>query len=272
MSNERFSRRHGYGPVEAEITIRDDAPYEMRTALLKIAEGEVKVRPGLLRDVLCTVLRTVPDPGNWSEYPNVWQECQTLMEGAPWYRVYDFVEALYRQIGSAGEVNPADQWADLVNEYFVEAGVGWRLVNGQLERRGEEAFESSVDAARTALESAGLPTARGEIHEALRDLSRRPNPDLTGAIHHAMAALECTARQVTGDPKGTLGEIIKRYPDLLPKPLDDAVTKMWGYSSEVARHVREGRTPLHEETQLVVEVAAASCSYLAAVVRRNRPS
>ncbi len=272
MSDERFSRRHGYGPVEAEITIHDAAPYEVRAALLKIAEGEVKLRPMLLRDVLCTVLRTVPDRNNWTEYPNVWEECQALIEGAPWYRVYDFVEALYHRIGGTGEVTPADQWAELVNEYFVERGVGWRLVNGQLERRGAEAFESSVDTARAALESAGLLTAQRELHEALRDLSRRPDPDLTGAIHHAMAALECTAREVVGDPRGTLGEIIKRYPDLLPKPLDDALARMWGYSSEMARHVREGRTPAPEETELVVGVAAATCSYLAAVVRRSRPS
>lgn len=267
MSNERFSQRHGFGPVETDISIRDDAPDKVRAALLKIAQGELGLRPVLLRDVLCTVLRTVPDRSNWTEYPNVWEECQTLIEGAPWYRVYDFVEALYRGIGDTSESNPAERWAELVNEYFVEVGVGWRLVNGQLERRGAEGFETSVDTARVALESAGLPTAKREIHEAMRDLSRRPNPDLTGAIHHAMAALECTAREASGDSKGTLGEIIKRYPGLLPKPLDDAITKMWGYSSEMARHVLEGRTPAQAEAELVVGVAAAACSYLATVVR-----
>jgi len=163
----------------------------------------------------------------------------------------------------------AAKWAELINEYFLEAGVGWRLVDGQLESRGAEGFETSVDTARDALESARLPTARGEIHEALRDLSRRPDPDLTGAIQHGMAALECTAREVVGDPRATLGEIIKRYPDLLPKPLDDALAKMWGYASEMGRHVREGRTPEGAEAELIVGVAAAACSYLASVLRRR---
>jgi len=134
MSDQRFSRRHRYGPVETDISIRDDAPYEVRAALLQIAKGELQLGPGLLRDLLCPVLRTVPDRNNWSD-SNVWGECQVLIEGAPWYRVYDFVEALYRRIGNTGEVNPAEQWADLVNEHFLEAGVGWRLVDGQLERR-----------------------------------------------------------------------------------------------------------------------------------------
>jgi hypothetical protein len=267
--SERFSRRYGYGPNEAEITVRDDAPYAVRAGLLKIAQGEVGIGPGVLRDVLCTVLRTLPDSGNWSD-SNVWAECQTLIESAPWYRVYDFVEALYRRIGNTGEVNPADQWAQLVNEFFVETGVGWRLVDGQLERRGEEGFESTVDMARTALESVGLPTARTEIQEALRDLSRRPEPDLTGAVQHAMAALECTAREVTGDSRGTLGEILKRNPDLIPRPLDESLTKLWGYSSEMARHVREGRTPLPREAELVVSVSAAACSFLVDVLRESR--
>ena len=65
------------------------------------------------------------------------------------------------------------------------------------------------------------------------DLSRRPNPDITGAIQHAMAALECIARTVCGDGSSTLGALLKRNPDLIPKPLNEAVEK-------------RGDTPLRE--------------------------
>jgi hypothetical protein len=55
----------------------------------------------------------------------------------------------------------------------------------------------------------------------LQDLSRRPQPDLAGAVYHAMGGmLECRARDVTGDPRATVGEVLKRNPGLLPKPLD----------------------------------------------------
>ena len=50
------------------------------------------VSPGVLRDVLCTILRKMPDPGNWSQYPNIWGECQELIEEAAGYRVYDFAK------------------------------------------------------------------------------------------------------------------------------------------------------------------------------------
>lgn len=229
------------------------------------------LQPSLIRDVLCRALRTTPDRSNWSEYPNVWGECQYLMEECPWYKVYDFVEALHAQLSRNLE-SDALRWEQLVNDYFVEIGVGWRLVEGQLESRGEEGFKAAVDTARASLEAAELPTARREIQEALKGLSRRPEPDLTGAIHHAMGALECTSREYTGNVKATLGEVLKKNPDLFPKPLDEALSKLWGYASEMARHIREGRSPEYGEAELAVTVAAAGCTYLASKLKKNDQS
>lgn len=108
----------------------------------------------------------------------------------------------------------------------------------------------------------GRATASGEIHQALVDLSRRPDPDITGAIQHALAALECVARDLTGEPKPTLGEILKRHPDLIPVPLDESVKKAWGYASERGRHLREGRDPDMVESELIVRLASVVTTYL----------
>lgn len=270
MQEERFSRRFGHRPEEAEITIREDAPEEVRGAILKMAESELGIGPGHLRDELCNVLRKLPDQSNWSAYPNIWGECQDLINNCPWYRVYDFVEALYKSLKNSGKTQIAKKWQELINEYFLEVGIGWRMVKGLLETRGDEAFAVSVDAARKTLKSAGLTTSRLEIHEALKDLSRRPKPDLTGAIQHAMAALECTAREVAGNSSATLGDILKRNSDLFPKPLNEAVPKLWGYASETGRHLREGRTPTRSEAELIVGVASSCCTYLAGKIVDGR--
>lgn len=100
------------------------------------------------------------------------------------------------------------------------------------------------------------------MHEAVADLSRRPSPDITGAIQHAMASLECVARETCGDPKATLGEIIKRHNELIPPPLDQAISKAWGYASEHARHIREGREPAYAEAELIVGLCASVSTYL----------
>ena len=128
--------------------------------------------------------------------------------------------------------------------------------------RGPEVFEAVVRPTADRLASAGLATASAEIHEALRDLGRRPEPDVTGAIQHAMAAVECVARQASGNPKATLGEILNRCPGLVPRPLDVALEKAWGYASEIGRHLREGRVPSYEEAELVVMMSAATAAYL----------
>jgi len=254
-SSERFSKRHGYRPRDVEIRVRDDAPSSMRSAMVQIAI-EVGLQPSQLREILCRVLRVAPNPNNWSD-PNVLEEVEGLIQRCEWFRVYDIAEAVYdHSLGRADEFEPE------LNEYFREAGIGWQLVEGRIQVRGPESFEVAVGSAKIVLQETGRQTAGSEIHEALADLSRRPVPDLTGAVHHAMASLECVARGLAGDPKATLGAILKRHPNLIPKPLDVAVDKAWGYASERARHIREGEAPTYQDAELVVGLAATVATYL----------
>ncbi len=231
-SGELFSKRNRCAGTGKEITVREDAPEGLRFAVLETAR-ELDWGPSSLRDVVCRVLRVRPDPSNWSEYPNVWGEVQDLVYGADWFKVYDIIEAVHAAMlrhDREHRSNDAQKFAAGVNSYFVEEGIGWQL---------SEAFESVVAGAEKALKNSGRPTAAGHIHEALQDLSRRPKPDLAGAIYHCMGALEAVARDLTGDAKATLGEVLKRNPKLLPRPLDTALSQVWGYASNEARHVEE---------------------------------
>ncbi|MEA5075792.1 MAG: hypothetical protein VB139_05525, partial [Coriobacteriia bacterium] len=47
-----------------------------------------------------------------------------------------------------------------------------------------------------------------------------------------------------------------------PSPLDQSVSKMWGYGSDRGRHLREGDVPSYDEAELIVMTAAAVSSYL----------
>ena len=151
---------------------------------------------------------------------------------------------------------------DELNLYFRQSGVGWKIEYGLIEYRGDEGFETTIKHAETALETANLQTAKKEIKEAIHDLSRRPDPDVTGAIQHSLACLECTSREITGEKKATLGEILKKNPGFVPRPLDQAIEKIWGYTSEQGRHLKEGETPGFDEAELVVGVTAAVAIYL----------
>jgi hypothetical protein len=256
-SLEPFSKRQGFRSDPKEITVREDAPEPLRYFVVQTAI-DLGLGPAFQRRLLCRVLRTTPDPSNWTEYPNIWDEVQSLIRGCDWFKVFDYVEALQANFAQRGD----NSFADAVNEFFVDEGIGWQLADGQILTRGPEAFETIVTEATAALETSERPTAAKHLHEALQDLSRRPEADLPGAAYHAMGALECVARDLTGDPKATLGEILKRHPGLLPKPLDTALSQVWGYASNEARHVQEGRDIGREEAELLVGLSATVSTYL----------
>jgi len=270
VGHQRFSKRHGFAPDAPEITIRQDAPHDLRGLVMDFAYLS-DLRPHDLRAIVCEVLMRRPDDNNWSGFPNVDGEVRELLDDCEWYEVYDVIEAIFRALRRGDEDpftvrrptdRPDQRFADRVNAFFVKRGVGYQLVDGQIEVRGPEAFEVAVRSARSQLEEAGQHTAAQEIHEALGDLARRPKPDITGAIQHAMAAAECVARIAANDQTATLGQILNRYPGLVPRPLDKGLGKMWGYASEMARHLREGQEPSYEEAELAVTMAAAVITYL----------
>ena len=107
-----------------------------------------------------------------------------------------------------------------------------------------------------------------EFRESFRDLHRKPYPDLTGAISHAMAGWLSVARVIDGDDNANPKEILARNPDMMPGAMRQAIQNMWGYSSQYARKVSESREPTYDEAELVVSVSAAAATYL---VRKSIP-
>jgi hypothetical protein len=241
--SQNFSDRYGFKPAEPEITIREDAPDDLRFAVAQIAVN-AGMRPSQIRDVVCTVLFVAPDRNNWSDYPNIWDEVQWLLEKCDWFKVQE-----------------ADQFRDELNRFFREKGIGWELKDHEgIVFRGSAPFTAATANAVEALEATGRTNAATEVREALRDISRRPEPDRTGAIQHSIAALECVARDIANEPRLTLGRLVPRLG--LPRPLDEAVEKLWGFASDRARHIREGQQLTDDEAELVVSVACAVSIFL----------
>ncbi len=254
--DDAFSRRYGLNRAPP-ITVREDAPDALREQLpsMLVALG-IDIR--VVRRVVCYALTKLPiEHDVWPD--SVATEVDELMHECAWWKVYDVAEEMYNLL-SIGKESSARFFEKALNTLLVDTGIGWEMLNGKIVARGSEAFGAAAQAAVTALTEVAKPTAAAELREALSDLSRRPDADVTGAIQHSIAALECVAREVTGDPKATLGVLVPKLG--LPKPLDAAVEKTWGYASEVGRHLREGRVPGFDEAELVVTVSAAVATYL----------
>lgn len=263
---ELFSKRHGFNQTsEAEITIRQDAPHNLRGFVVQLAY-ECGLRPSILRNIVCFVLRERPDQNNWSEFPNIDGEIQTLVDSCIWYRVYDIVEQIAQFMSQTPYTYDSEKFSREINSFFIDTGIGWKLIDGLVEIRGTEIFENVTTQVVSILDESCFKTAKNEMHESLSDLARRPDPDVSGALHHAMAALECVSREICGERNATLGDLMKRNKNFVPRPLDEVVSKSWGYASEYARHVREGQTPTFDEAELVVGISAVMCIYL---LRKN---
>jgi hypothetical protein len=207
--------------------------------------------------IICKVLKVAPE-GNWTEFPNIDYEIKSHLEKCEWFFVYDIIELILQKLNAKERTNFSEE----MNEFFIMNGIGWKINEDQIETRGDEVFETAVKKVVEVLETAKLDTAKIEIREAIIDLSRRPTPDITGAIQHSLACLECVSRELTGDRKLTMGKIIEKHPNIVPKPLDSAIEKIWGFASNQGRHLQEGQSPEYLEAELVVELTAAIATYL----------
>lgn len=261
--NKHFSARYDYRPTSKPITVRKDAPDTLRNAIVLLAQ-KANMPPYELREVVCNVLLVRPDTENyWSDGP-ILHEVECLLENAHWYKIYEVAEAIYVALQNGDSqitysLDPAEFECRL-NEFLVENGIGWELQEGKFIHRGADVFTRSTQEVPRILEENGFQNAANEIREALQDISRIPQPDITGSLQHVMAALEATAREVTGKPKPTLGSLISELN--LPSPLDKATHKLWGYASNQARHGSEQRTIDRTEAELVVTVAGALCAFI----------
>lgn len=191
-----------------------------------------------------------------------------VLLGCEWFRLYDLIEDVFDQLSfydselAVPDEGPKAHPFQQLNDYFVYAGIGWQLRDGKITSRGDAAFEHTVGIAEAELKESARITAAERIESAIRDLSLRPKPDLSGAISHATAALECVLHDITQRAM-TLGDYIKKCPDLFPGAMKNAFASLWGYASEEgARHGKEGIEPHREEAELIVSLAAALATYL----------
>jgi hypothetical protein len=215
---KKFSVRHGIEP-EPNPGL-EEAPLALRYFLLKYFEERYRQYPWMAAEVLEDFFHTPILRRQFSNLhdPTVWERFYQLIVGFKWWEIYDLLETLCK---AEKNLSKRLNFVEQVNSVLEKGNSPWHIEfhTGAVVYKGSEPFEISVSTAQSTLLSAGRKTAAAEIQKALEDLSKRPHPDLTGAIQHSMAALECVAADVCGAKGDTLGQIIKRHPDRFPPPM-----------------------------------------------------
>ena len=78
--------------------------------------------------------------------------------GCEWFKFYDFVEEMCRSLSNSTAEHAEErsaQFQDALNEFFVDEGIGWQMIDGEVVTRGTETFESNVHGAVDALKTVG---------------------------------------------------------------------------------------------------------------------
>lgn len=252
---DSFTERNHIHIEPVKISKKWEAPIELREWILSLIM-RLNYSIKSFRNIVCQMSFQTADPNQYSENEFMVSEVRTLLENCKWHHIYDIIEQTYKELPN----NSKENFQTHINNFFLSNGYGWKLENGRVLSRGDDAFEQSVKSAVTCIELSNSD-AYYEIKEALVDISKRPEPDVTGAIQHSMAALECFCRCLLDDEKHTLGELITHHRDSIPKPLDVAMEKLWAFSSEQGRHIKEGKAPSFHEAELTVHICASLIVY-----------
>ena len=252
---DRFSIRYGIQASVPDITITQSFPLDHRVAVIQIA-SDLGVSASSLRWAMLRVLVIGIDTTDWS-HDFIWPELVYAINECNWWDVYEIAEEVYKIPGFRAR----NEYANRLNLFFLRKGFGWEMRDGLIEYRGSEPYQEVTESADQTLQYYGLNESSKAVREARRALSRRPDPDLPGAVYHAMRALEAVARSDTGDSDKSLGALVSSLD--LPKPLDEAVRKLWGFSSQYARHGSEEKVIDLDEAELVVTVACATAAFIA---------
>ena len=249
-----FSERNNLRTTNIPIVIRNDALDDFKVWLIGLAK-RVNISVDTILHIVCQKTFKGED-GNWGEQYKE-NEAKDKLRDALWYYVYDVAEAFYDSIPNS---NKKQEYESELNTYFQTNGYGWKFENGQILFRGSEIEEQAFTNAVQSLST--NQTAQSELKLALDDLSKRPTADTTGAVHHAMAAVECLCRDKFNAQSQTLGAIIQRNRSAFVRPIDDILEKLWGFASNHARHVQTGGAASEEDAELVLNLCSSLITYL----------
>lgn len=175
---------------------------------------------------------------NFFKYPldnldNDWDETRRRIRDwyfeAEWDLVYDFIEFIAQNISDPDK----ELFVENCNSVLEKELSAYRFIGDNI---GEITSEAEISAIEAALaDSSPLAGINGHLQSALEKFTDRKNPDYRNSIKESISAVEGMARLITGDPKATLGQAIKRLKDnglVLHRALEDAWGKLYGYTSD----------------------------------------
>ena len=254
----RFSQRMGYVPVRVEIQL-DSMDRALRVGLLNVFHKEVTERArsktiflsgSLLKDFIANLW------GNFlkrpiDKMPSLYNDAlsipRDIIDSGQWYEVYDLIEFAVEHLPSP----LGHQLETELNPVLERELSGYRFIGGNFSPITNQLEIESIESALNGQET--LKSTRAHLQLALEMLSSRSSPDYRNSIKESISAVEAMARDITGNPRATLGNALTEIEKSghMHQALKKGLTSLYGYTSDAAgiRHA------LMDESQLTANDA-----------------
>ncbi len=154
-----------------------------------------------------------------------------------WNKIYDLLEFF------AKNVSDKKKFIFDCNQVLEKENSAYRFINTAIVEIGNQTEIESLE------QSSSSPywQVNEHINKAIGFLSNKLAPDFQNSIKESVSAVEALARIITKNPNGTLG-VLTQNPDLnLPKTLQEATKKIYGFASDKGgvRHANKDETEDH---------------------------
>lgn len=265
--DDSFSRRYGFSGRSNRI--REAAPESVRVGLREVLEKIGFDRPSSQRQVICQALRARPDPGNWSEYPNINQEVDDLIHSLKWFKFYDMCEKLnsLEEVRHQGVMSPAyveTLFSHELNKLFAEENVIYRMnEEGKIHPEGSEQFEEAIHEAIEKLVDPIFQPPLEQFEKALGFRNGLP-PDHANAVKEAVNSLEAVLQIVTNKPSVALPQVLTNSDLGYDSHIERIMKELYGLGCAVqgGRHAGVGGLiPSAIEADCAIHFSAACIAY-----------
>lgn len=159
-----------------------------------------------------------------SDPPKILKAIRSYYFESAWYEVYNFLEYILIAEGNRKVI-------ESINHILEREISGYRFI--------ESAFvpvtdEVEVEAVHKALTEGPFSGVHAHLKKAMEHLSRRENPDYRNSIKESISAVESMAREVTCNPKATLGDALSMLEKKhhLHSALKKGFSAIYGYTND----------------------------------------
>ena len=196
------------------------------------------------------------------------QSVKAIIQNEDWCHVFDLIEFVIRAwpnppsgLGKRYSNIPVDVFIGECNAVLGKENSAYRIIGDQIAKITSKEEVDSIEAAL----SVQFEGAREHIHQSLRLLFDRQNPDYRNSIKESISAVESIAKEFTGKEKSltALTQELKLHANF-KKGLDE----LYNWTSREFRH---GTTdlPLHQDQNTARFMLVVCSAFVNYIISRN---